>query len=248
MNIKVKDIINRVTLLYHDVDMNRLTPKQYLQLLDDAVLQLVLVRPDSHEKREIIKLEEGPRQKIPADAFTLIDVYSNKIYLSNSNQFIDGKPVYQVARKDLDYFTNWYNSNHKPSSTIDEFAFDIRTPRDFWVNPPVRHDDEVFVEIGYSCAVPQVSDIDKDFEEVLKEELPISIEFRNAIVNYMLYLCYSTDSTSQFDRTIADKYLQAFTSMLEVENQSSLSDTSRIIENTTQGLGIHNNVAQQPTR
>ena len=47
--MKVKDIINRVILLYHDEDYVRMTEQQYLRFLDDALLQLILARPDAHE-------------------------------------------------------------------------------------------------------------------------------------------------------------------------------------------------------
>ena len=104
--MKVKDIINRVILLYHDEDYVRMTEQQYLRFLDDALLQLILARPDAHEKREVVKLATGARQNLPVDAYTLIDVYLNKTYIADINTYLDGKPIYQVARKDLDYFNN----------------------------------------------------------------------------------------------------------------------------------------------
>ena len=54
--MRVKDIIERVLLLYHDENYLRIKQQQYLQLLDDAILQLILTRPDAHEKRDVMKL------------------------------------------------------------------------------------------------------------------------------------------------------------------------------------------------
>ena len=236
--MRVKDIIDRVTLMYHDETYWRMNQKQYLQLLDDAILQTILLRPDAHEKREIIKLDPGTRQRLPKGAYTLIDIYANKFYIDSLDIYTDGKPIYQVARKSLDYFSNWYSAQEE-SNEINEFAYDVRTPKDYWVNPPVGNTVPVYVEIGYSYSCEQYSEMEDDYEEILEMEIPISNEFRNALVSYMLYLCYSTDSTSQFDRQIADKYLQNFYQSLNLEYTVGVTMTSRIKEFTTQGIGVH---------
>ena len=240
--MKVKDIINRVILLYHDEDYVRMNEQQYLRFLDDALLQLILARPDANEKREIIKLSPGARQKLPDDAYTLIDVYLNKVYLKDIDKFLDGKPIYQVARKDLDYFNNWYSVSGN-TEEINEFAYDIRTPNSYWVNPPVTNTPDVYVEIGYSYGIPPFADTTDTYAVTLEKTVPVSEAFRNAIVNYMLYLCYSVDSTSQYDRTVADKYLQLFVQMLQLDNKTSLTSSNRIIENTTQGIGVYGTTA-----
>lgn len=238
--MKVKDIINRVLVMYHDEQFYRLKEDAYLRILDDAILQTILTRPDAHEKREVIRLQPGTRQRLPEGAFSLIDVYANKFYIPELDIYSDGKPVYQVSRKSLDYFMNWY-TNTEQLNEIDEFVYDIRTPKDYWVNPPVGDRLPIYVEIGYSCECPQYASMEEDFEDVMNMEVPISIEFRNAIVDYMLYLCYSTDSTSQFDRTIADRYLQSFYQNLSQEYDSGLNATARIKEFTTRGIGVHEN-------
>lgn len=240
--MKVKDIINRVILLYHDEDYVRMTEQQYLRFLDDALLQLILARPDAHEKRDVVKLSPGARQTLPDEAYTLIDVYLNKVHLKDINTYLDGKPIYQVARKDLDYFNNWYSVSGN-TEEINEFAYDIRTPKSYWVNPPVTNSPDVYVELGYSYGVPAFADTTDEYAVTLEKVVPVSEEFRNALVNYMLYLCYSVDSTSQYDRTVADKYLQLFVQMLQLDNKTSLTSSNRIIENTTQGIGVYSTAA-----
>lgn len=240
--MKVKDIIDRVTLLYHDLDYRRINQKQYLLLLDDAILETINVRPDSHEKHEVIKLKSGPRQRIPEDGYTLIDVYANKYYIQELDTYYEGKPVFQVARKDLDYLYNWYTSV-EDIHYINEFAFDVRTPRDFWVNPPVNSNRDVYVEIGYSYRHPEFSAIDLEvvpFKDVMELPIELADEFRNALIMYVLYKLFSTDSTSNNDVQLAAQYLQNFYNALKVDYSSSLLATSRIIEPTTEGIGVHN--------
>ena len=57
--MKVSDIINRVTLLYNDMDYARLSKHQYLEFLDDAINKLIMMRPDVWVKTDIVKLNPG---------------------------------------------------------------------------------------------------------------------------------------------------------------------------------------------
>lgn len=239
----VKDIIDRVLLLYHDEAYLRVQKQQYLQLLDDAILQTILVRPDAHEKRETLQLKPGPRQELPAGAYALIDVYNNKMPISGFDEALDGKPIYQVARKDLDYYNNWY-VNESTRTEVDEFAFDIRSPKKFWVNPPVPMGRDVYVEVGYSYEHLKYSTLETDYDSVLLLELDISEEFRTAIINYMLYLLYSTDSTSELDRQIAQDYLNAFYQTLGVISKATLDGAPHVKEETNHGMNLHDRAAR----
>ena len=237
--MRVKDIISRVTLLYHDKDYIRLTKRQYLQMLDDALLQLVLTRPDSHENREIMKLAVGAKQQLPPNAIHLLDIYLNKEYIEELDTYVDGKPVYQVSRKDLDYFNSAWYKNVNSNTHIDEFAYDLRTPKTFLVNPPVGNHSPVYVELGYSCPCASFSLMPEEDDVIFEKELPISEEYRNALVNYILYLCFSVNVTSENDQSIAARYLQVFMQLLNAENTSSIVSAGHIKEDTTSGLGLY---------
>ena len=245
--MKVRDILDRVTILYHDLDYRRCTHKQYLQFLDDAILSVINYRPDSHEKRVVLKLVPGARQRVPSDGYTLIDVYANKRYVPELDTYFDGKPVYQVSRKDLDYYRNWY-VNPEVIHYIDEFAYDIRSPRDFWVNPPVHQLADVSVEIGYSYRHDSLSDMlsDSSFEDILERDIEISDAFRNALVSYTLYKLFSVDVTADRDMQIAQQYLQTFYQALNLNFQSDLAATTRIVEPVAEGIGLHNSTVPTP--
>lgn len=242
--MKVRDILDRVTTLYHDINYKRCTHRQYLQFVDDAILAVINHRPDSHEKRSVIKLESGARQHVPSDGYTLIDVYANKQYIPELDTYFDGKPVYQVARKDLDYYRNWY-VNPEKLPYIDEFAYDIRSPKDFWVNPPVHPAADVHVEIGYSYQHPSFAEALEavPFSDVLEMDVEMSDSFRNAIVSYTLYKVFSIDVTAERDMQIAQQYLQTFYQALNLSFQSDLAATTRIVEPAAEGIGLHNTSA-----
>jgi len=215
----VRDIIESVTLRYNDTSYIRLTQSQYLKFLDDAILKLILVRPDANVKTAIVGLAAGTRQEIPADGYSLIDIYMNKDGVSPN--WTNGAPILQVERKDLDYFSNWHVTGSTVTD-IDEFAYDARSPRTFWVSPPPAMADTVYVEMDYSFGVPPFSRMAETFDDILDMEVPIEDIFRSALVLYMLYLCFSTDSSAMNDMTIAAQYEQSFYQSLGIEYQASL--------------------------
>lgn len=216
--IKVKDIIERVLVLYNDQDYARISQKQYLQFLDDALTQLVLSRPDAHVKTSIEQLITGTRQSLPADGSALIDIYLNRPGGTGI-----GSPVLQVERKDLDYFSSWHEALAEDITEINEYAYDIRSPRTFWVSPPVGG-IPVYVEMDYAYNFDSYADqLESDtYDNILEMDIPVEVVFKGPIVNYMLMLLYSTDSSSAHDRTVSQKYEQMFYQALGLEYQASV--------------------------
>lgn len=219
----VQDILDRVRALYNDPDYVRVPKATYLQFLDDAINQLILLRPDAHVKTEVVKLQQGTRQSIPAAGYALIDIYMNKTPVDVPNGVFDnGAPVLQVERKDLDYFSSWHTIDKNPTE-IEEFAYDMRTPRTFWVSPAIGAND-VYVEMDYSYgSIEYAKQLDAmTFDEVCGLTLEVEDVFKAPLISYMLYLLYSTDSSSVIDKDIAQRYEQSFYQALGLEYQSSV--------------------------
>ena len=226
--MKVKDIINRVTTLYNDADYTRVTQKQYLEFLDDAINQLISLRPDTNVTVDTVKLEPGCRQTIPTSAYRLVDIYSN------AKKNIDGtfsftNPVSQIDRKDLDFYSNWRTAT--PARQVFEFMYDVKTPRQFFVYPPVAADADVYVEMAYTGPFSiQYSELTEDFDTVMAKEIPLLGQFKTALINYVLYLAYSTDSTSVNDKQAAALYEQAFYKNLASDFQATVTVAPVIAE------------------
>lgn len=225
--MKVKDILSRAAILYNDEDYVRVSKRQYLAFLDDAINQVILSRPDAHVKTSVVKLNPGTRQEIPLDGYSLIEIYANVDTQDGVTIAGYGNPVFQVERKDLDYFNNW----HAPvggTTEITEFAYDTRSPRTFWVNPPVTASPNIYVEMDYSYGVPEYSTL-PSVESVIEEmDIPLSDIFKGPIVSYMLYLLYSTDSTSQVDRQVAQRYEASFYQALGLEYKAMMYVIPRV--------------------
>lgn len=219
--MRVRDVIERVTTLYNDKDYVRVTQREYFKFLDDAVRQLILSRPDAHVAHEVVRLSQGTQQTIPSEGYTLIDIYMNKKAVVDEQgvtTYQNYRPVWQVERKDLDYFDNWQDPDFAGVDYINEFAYDVRSPRVFWVVPFVGT-TPVYVEMDYSYGVPQYGTMDSiAVEDIMDMEIPDIVDtFLNPIVSYMLSLLYSTDSTSMVDREVAQRYEASFYNALGLE-------------------------------
>lgn len=220
--MKVKDILDRVTTLYNDVEYIRVPESSYLKFLDDALNMLLLLRPDCHIKSDVVKLNKGTRQNLPSEGRALIDLYLNKLPILDSDgvtikEYINHYPIVQVRRDDLDYFSNWqYQSGAVSKDYISEFAYESKNPRMFWVNPPVNEKD-VYVEMDYSYEFPVYSAMN----DAVNTELDLQDHWMGPICAYMLYLLYSIDSTSTIDRQIAASYLQSFYQSVSAESTST---------------------------
>ncbi len=222
--MRVRDVIERSAALYNDLEYVRLPIGTYLDLLDDAIVQLILSRPDSHVAHRVVKLIPGTQQTIPEDCFTLIDIYMNKKRVvdpeTGVEQFLNYRPIWQVQRRDLDYYDNWQGTIRN-LDYINEFAYDERSPLTYWVTPFVGDNSDVYIEMDCSFGVEKYGlayEVDPTIlDEIMNREIPISDTFFNPIVSYVLYLLYSTDSTSAMDREIAARYEASFYQALGLE-------------------------------
>lgn len=204
----IQDIMDRVVLLYNDTDYARITQNMYLKFLDDALLQLVTLRPDTNSRIVVMQLDPGTRQTFPADMLTLIDIYRNR----GQDGVTNGPPIWKVNRKDLDYFSNWHADAAVDPTTIDEYAYDTKDNKTFWVSPSPGESTPIFIELSYSYTFPTFASL--SWERAVGQVLPCDESFANAVVSYMLYKLYSTDTASKTDKALADSYKTDFYSQI----------------------------------
>ena len=207
----VQDIMDRVSTLYNDISFDRVSEQMYLKFLDDALNQLVMSRPDAHVYTDVVQLVAGTRQKLPDEALSLIDIYRNM----GADGLTQGSPVWQVNRKDLDYFSNWHTAPAVEPTEITEFAYDPRSNKTFWVSPAPGETVVINIEMEYSRAFPQYSAL--GWDAAVSEGIPCDETFRGPICSYMLYLLYSTDGASRQDKDVAEKYRTDFYNALGIE-------------------------------
>lgn len=217
--MKVKDILDRVTIRYNDADYTRVSRQMYLSFLDDALNQLILARPDSHVKTAVVQLTAGTRQTLPTEGYNLIAIYRNMLD-NGDDTYTEGAPILQVEREQLDMFSDWHQGT--TVTTVEQYAYDSNTPKTYWVSAPISSDEPVYIELDYSYGADKFADMDLEFEEVTELELPVDDVFLLPIVNFMLYLLFSTDTGSTGDAVIAQRYEQSFYQSLGIEYQATL--------------------------
>lgn len=227
--MKVRDIIERVSARYNDKEFIRVDFGGYLEFLDDSITQLIMSRPDSHVKTEVIQLIGGTRQSIPEDGYSLISINRNMNRVENegSIEYIPTTPVLQVNKADLDYFGNWHELT--PTSSVVEFAYDKRVPKTFWVSQPIAVDNvtglsNTFVELDYSYGIPSYANLylGDNVDAIMDMDIPLDRVFMGAIINYMLYLLYSVDDGSTIGPTLSQRYEKSFYQTLGIEYQASV--------------------------
>ena len=211
----VQDIMSRVSTLYNDTDYVRVSTSMYLDFLDDALTQLVLARPDANSKVVVMQLDPGTKQTFPEDMLTLIDVYRNR----GQDGITNGPPIWQVNRKDMDYFANWHADSAVEPTAVTEYAYDSKTNKLFWVSPAPGATTPIFIEFAYSYMFPQFSSL--TWARALTQAIPCDESFSGAVVSYMLYRLYSTDSASTKDKAVADAYKADFYTQLGLEYKAS---------------------------
>lgn len=215
----IQDIMDRVSLLYNDTTYDRVSKDMYLKFLDDALMQLVMVRPDANSKVVVMQLDPGTKQTFPADMLTLIDVYRNR----GQDGITDGPPIWEVNRKDLDYFMNWHTPSVVEPTSITEYAYDPKTSKLFWVSPSPGAYTPIFIELSYSYAFPTFAVL--EWERALTQAIPCDESFSGAVSAYILYRLYSTDTASKTDKVMADAYKAEFYNQAGVEAKASSSMT-----------------------
>ena len=213
----VNDIMDRVSTLYNDADFARVTQTMYLKFLDDALMQLVMARPDAHLKTVVVQLDPGTQQRLPEDCISLIDIFRNM----GQDGVTQGRPVWQVNRKDMDYFSNWHATDPlAPEPTeITEFAYEKKNAKIYWVSPAPGATTPIFVELMYSFAFPPYATL--NWADAITQTVPCDDVFMGAVCSYMLYLLYNTDAASKMDKTIGESYKSDFYNQLGLEYKAS---------------------------
>ena len=150
MAIKVIDVIKRVEDITQDANVR--WPRVELQnWLNEAYLQIALLRPDVSSKTGTFTCVAGTRQVITtgfSSALRLLDVVRNLAATSNK------KVVRLIDRSVLDdQSVSWHTETG--TVNIQNYTFDVRQPKEFFVYPPATTSAQL--EVVY--AFPKISNL-----------------------------------------------------------------------------------------
>src|SRR3990172_11887436 len=106
MAITVQSILDEVSGDIQDVNKVRTTNTRLLEFYNNALLQIVLVRPDANADTKAVALVAGTKQDLPAGDIRLLDVVRNMGIAGNT-------PGNAIQQGDMDtqnrYSPGWHN-------------------------------------------------------------------------------------------------------------------------------------------
>lgn len=190
-----QSFIDRVAGDLNDDDHIYWSEAELLTYLSDGQRAAVLVLPEVNPVTESLRLAAGTKQAIPADAFQLIDVVRN---LPN------GTAITPTAKSDIDQSNpNWHSQAQ--SSETDNFIYDVRNRRTFFVTPPATANHSI--EIVISKIPPEISSAATAIE--------IDDIYQPALLAYMFHRAFMKDVASEGQSVQkAQGYFELFMTLL----------------------------------
>lgn len=188
-----------------DPDNDHISTDEWLDYLNDAQRMIVLLRPDASYSIEPIKLVAGTHQTLPANGLRLLDVIRNMGIAGTT----PGKIITLVKMRDMDLFDrSWHTRTGK--TEIKNYMLDERTPKDFYVTPPVSATVNVYIEIKMSVMPTEIVNIATDSIALSDIYLPV-------IRMWMLHRAFGKESDSPGSAAESQAYAQAFYNALGVK-------------------------------
>lgn len=185
----------------------RYTPSMLLRYLNESQRLIVSLRPDATATIKSPQLAPGTKQTIPTGDVRLIEVIRNM----GANGTTPGRPILKADKIALDrYSITWHSET--ASTTVREYIFDERFPRDFYVTPPVHASTAVYAEIVVAAAP-----VDCTGEE---SNIGIPDIYQTALIESMLWMAFSMDIDSQANQARAAFHLQHLYQVLGVKMQA----------------------------
>lgn len=168
----------------------------FLDYLNNAVAQIVSLRPDATAVTAPITLVQGFKQSIPSTAQSLLNILYN-----TDDAGVVGKPVRQTKFKTL------IGLAASSGTYIDCYAYDkLDDPRVFWVYPHVPDTGlSVMATVSNKPAIVTAK----------TDQFPLGDKFISPAVHWMLYEIYSGDNTDT-DLVRAQHHYDAFMTELDI--------------------------------
>ena len=218
--IPVQDIIDRVTDLLLDKDRSdddaRWTTAELLRWINDSRMAILTRRPVACSKIATFTLLAGTYQAIPADGTQLLDVIRNMGMDGNT----PGRSIRRTDRQNVDDFDlNWHAATQ--SAEISQFTYDDRTPKNFFVVPPAIAGTKIMA--SYAAIPPAIT--------LPADNLDISLEYIDAVVNYVCFRAKSKDS-EYANAAEASAFYGAFNDALGQTQQGQTANSPNQVGNS----------------
>ena len=218
--IKVIEIIKRVEDVLQDSNVR--WPRVELQnWLNESYLQIALLRPDASSKTGTLTCVAGSRQTITSGfstALRLLDVVRN--LASSSNK----KVVRLIDRSVLDdQRPAWHTDT--ASVNIQNYTFDVRQPKEFFVFPPATTSAQLEVVYADLPGSHSLSASALDPTGSNAEVIKVDDTYLSVITDWILYRAFSKDAEFAANAARAGAHYQTFMSSIGNKTQSDVGSS-----------------------
>jgi len=199
------DIITPARDILNDANV-RWTDAELLRWTSQGQKAIALLRPDATAQIKNLILVAGTRQTLSGSDIQLLDIIRNM----GASGTTPGRPVSLVEREFLDTQINWHTGT--PAAYIRNFAYDERSPRDFWCYPPATAGIQVQATVSVEPAAVTA----------LNNTLAIPSIFDSALMDFVLYRSFQKGATVG-NQSRASVHLQSFGAALGQEAMAKIA-------------------------
>jgi len=176
--------------------------------LNSAQMLISELRPDASSDIINLTLIPGTKQALLPAHRRLLDIVRNMGADGNT----PGKPIWAIDEPTLNtYRPKWHSETGK--TVVRNFVYDEKTPKAFYVYPPVHATIAVLVEAKIAQSPEIVTDVDND-------AIALDPVFEIMIRHWMLHMAYSKETDSMESRSLAQFHFKAFSGLLGVDTKT----------------------------
>lgn len=172
----VSELLFRVKRILLDEELLRWVEQELLDWYNDAIRQVVMLRPDAASGTYTFACQATTRQTLDAGDYRLLDITHNT----------NGRVIHRIARTALDLnIPNWHGAD-AVATEIEYFVYDEKFPHIFFVYPkPVNG---VQIEIVSSRLPAPATETNVD--------IALHNIYFNALADYILHRAFMKDSSA----------------------------------------------------
>lgn len=225
----VRDVLFRVSTQLHDItpQFTRWTERELVAWLNDGQRAIAKYMPHSCSRVDSIRLKPGTKQSIeaigasmiiPGDGSAATAVNGMSLLGVTRNMGADGQTPGGVLRiVDREVLDSVSPTWHTKTGTPNQYTFDPRTPKVFYVSPGVPSTSAYWVEASYLAAPVTVSGSGYGFEGSNPELASVDDTNIDDLVNYILARAYMKDAEFAEDASLAQAHTSLFTSSINAQ-------------------------------
>lgn len=166
-----------------------------LAAYNEAILTILNYRPELYTRQNGLVCNKGTLQSLPDDAIRLVNVVRNH----------NGPGITELSKELLDSMEwNWMESLRYSTESIQNWVYDERNLKQFYVYPGAQQGDAIVIEYTTLPVTVQVEDLPANpTDNWLGAQLPLEGTLLNPILNFIQFRCYSQDDTPAFQAKAA---------------------------------------------